>query len=117
MLSNFYSDSLIPLIKEKKLRIQDIIIDSKSGISGAGKQPRIENLFSEISGNFFSYGIESHKHYPEIDQEIRQINKKVSFTFVPHVLPIVSGIQSTLYLDKEFDENEYYKTLQVNFYS
>ena len=106
---------LIPLIKEKKLRIQDIIIDSKSGISGAGKQPRIENLFSEISGNFFSYGIKSHKHYPEIDQEIRLINKKVSFTFVPHVLPIISGIQSTIYLEKEFDEKEYYKTIK-NFY-
>ena len=114
MLSNIYSDSLIPLIKEKKLKIHDIIIDSKSGISGAGKQPRIENLFSEISGNFFSYGIESHKHYPEIDQEIRLINKKVSFTFVPHVLPIISGIQSTIYLEKEFDEKEYYKTIKIS---
>ena len=106
---------LIPLIKEKKFRIQDIIIDSKSGISGAGKQAKIENLFSEISGNFFSYGIESHKHYPEIDQEIRLINKKASFTFVPHVLPIISGIQSTIYLEKKFDEKEYYKTIK-NFY-
>ena len=106
---------LIPLIKEKKLSIQDIIIDSKSGISGAGKQPRVENLFSEISGNFFSYGIESHKHYPEIEQEVRLINKKVSFTFVPHVLPIITGIQSTIYLEKEFNEKVYYKTLK-NFY-
>ena len=96
---------LIPLIKEKKLSIQDIIIDSKSGISGAGKQPKVENLFSEISGNFFSYGIERHKHYPEIEQEIRLINKKVSFTFVPHVLPIVSGIQSTIYLEKYLNLN------------
>ena len=106
---------LIPLIKEKKLSIQDIIIDSKSGISGAGRQPRVENLFSEISGNFFSYGIESHKHYPEIEQEIRLINKKVSFTFVPHVLPIISGIQSTIYLEKKFNEKDYYRTIK-NFY-
>ncbi len=106
---------LIPLIKEKKLSIQDIIIDSKSGISGAGKQPRVQNLFSEISGNFFSYGIESHKHYPEIEQEIRLINKKVSFTFVPHVLPIISGIQSTIYINKEFNEKDYYKAIK-NFY-
>ena len=106
---------LIPLINEKKLGIQDIIIDSKSGISGAGKQPKIENLFSEISGNFFSYGIESHKHYPEIDQEIRLFNKKVSFTFIPHVLPIISGIQSTIYLEKNFNEKEYYTTIK-NFY-
>ena len=106
---------LIPLIKEKKLSIQDIIIDSKSGISGAGKQPKVQNLFSEISGNFFSYGIESHKHYPEIEQEIRLINKKVSFTFVPHVLPIISGIQSTIYINKEFNEKDYYKAIK-NFY-
>ena len=106
---------LIPLIKDKKLSIEDIIIDSKSGISGAGKQPRVENLFSEISGNFFSYGIESHKHYPEIEQEIRLINKKVSFTFVPHVLPIISGIQSTIYLEKKLNEKDYFKALK-NFY-
>ena len=107
---------LIPLIKEKKLNIQDIIIDSKSGISGAGKQPRVENLFSEISGNFFSYGIEGHKHYPEIEQEIRRINQKVTFTFVPHVLPIISGIQSTIYLEKEFNEKDYYKAIK-NYYT
>ena len=106
---------LIPLIKEKKFSIKDIIIDSKSGISGAGKQPRVENLFSEISGNFFSYGIERHKHYPEIEQEVRLINKNVSFTFVPHVLPIITGIQSTIYLEKEFNEKDYYKTIK-NFY-
>ena len=106
---------LIPLIKEKKLSIKDVIIDSKSGISGAGKQPRVENLFSEISGNFFSYGIESHKHYPEIEQEVRLINKKVSFTFVPHVLPIITGIQSTIYLEKEVNEKDYYKIIK-NFY-
>ena len=106
---------LVPLIKEKKLSIQDIIIDSKSGISGAGKQPKTENLFSEISGNFFSYGIERHKHYPEIEQEIRLINKKVSFAFIPHVLPIISGIQSTIYLEKKFNEKDYYKAIK-NFY-
>ncbi len=107
---------LIPLINDKKLNIRDIIVDSKSGISGAGKQPRIENLFSEISDNFFSYGIESHKHYPEIEQELRLFNKKVSFTFVPHVLPIISGIQSTIYLEKKFNEKEYYNTIK-NFYN
>ena len=55
------------------------------------------------------------KHYPEIEQEIRLINKKVSFTFVPHVLPIISGIQSTIYLEKKFNEKDYYRTIK-NFY-
>ena len=65
-------------LREKKFQIKDVIVDSKSGISGAGKKLKIENLFAEISENFFSYGIESHKHYPEIDQEIRLFNKQVS---------------------------------------
>tara|TARA_E500000178_G_C16938055_1_gene714959 strand:- start:62 stop:1075 length:1014 start_codon:yes stop_codon:yes gene_type:complete len=106
---------LIPLIKEKTLSIKDIIIDSKSGISGAGKQPKIENLFSEISGNFFSYGIKKHKHYPEIKQEIGKIDNKIAFTFIPHILPIVSGIQSTIYIEKKTDEKDYIKILSDSY--
>jgi len=102
---------LIPLLREKKLGIEDVVIDSKSGISGAGKQPKVENLFSEISENFFSYGIDMHKHYPEIKQEIEKVNENVKFTFVPHVLPIVSGIQSTIYINKSFDIKDYVKVI------
>ena len=83
---------LIPLLRESKYKIKDIIADSKSGISGAGKRPKIQNLFSEISENFFSYGLTEHQHYPEMKQEINKINKNISFTFIPHVLPIISGI-------------------------
>ncbi len=107
---------LIPLIRNEALEINDIIIDSKSGISGAGKEPKTENLFSEISGNFFSYGIKKHKHYPEIKQEIFKINNKISFTFIPHVLPIISGIQSTIYIEKKSEEKDYKKILN-DFYA
>ena len=102
---------LIPLIKEKKFNVKDIIIDSKSGISGAGKQPKVQNLFSEISENFFSYGINGHKHYPEIKQEMSKVNKEIKCTFLPHVLPIISGIQSTIYIDKVLDERDYLEVL------
>ena len=106
---------LIPLIKERKFGIKDIIIDSKSGISGAGKKPIVENIFSEISENFFSYSINQHKHYPEIKQEIDNFGENIDFTFVPHILPIVSGIQSTIYFKKEFDEKDYLKVL-IDYY-
>ena len=102
---------LIPLIKEKIFNIKDIIIDSKSGISGAGKQLRVQNLFSEISGNFFSYGLNGHKHYPEIKQEMSKVNKEIKFTFIPHVLPVISGIQSTIYIDRVLDERDYFNVL------
>ncbi len=107
---------LIPLLKVPKFQIKDIISDSKSGISGAGKKPIVQNLFSEISENFFAYGVTQHQHYPEIKQELKKINKKVSLTFVPHVLPLISGIQSTIYIDKKSDEDDYKRTLR-EFYS
>ncbi len=106
---------LIPLLKDKKLNIRDIIADSKSGVSGAGKQLKVKNLFAELSENFYSYGITEHKHYPEIMQEINKINRDVSLTFIPHLLPIISGIQSTIYINKNFDEKEYEKCLSEFF--
>ena len=102
---------LIPLIKEKKFGIKEVIIDSKSGISGAGKKPKIENLFAEISENFFAYSVSKHQHYPEINQEMNKIKKGVSVTFTPHVIPIISGIHSTIYLDLNADKKEYEKVL------
>jgi len=103
---------IIPLIKEKYLEIEDFVIDSKSGVSGAGKKALTQNLFSELSGNFFSYGIKKHKHYPEIKQEINSINDKVTLTFIPHLLPVISGIQSTIYFEKKKKLSEYKKVLK-----
>ncbi len=102
---------IIPLIKEKNLEIDDFIVDSKSGVSGAGKKPITQNLFSELSDNFFAYGIEKHQHYPEIKQEINSINKNVTITFIPHLLPVISGIQSTIYFEKKKKLSEYKKVL------
>ncbi len=102
---------IIPLIKEKKFGIKEVLVDSKSGISGAGKKAKIENLFTEISENFFAYGVSKHQHYPEINQEMNKINEGVSLTFIPHVVPIISGIQSTIYLDLNADKKEYEKVL------
>ena len=107
---------LIPLIEKNFVKSGHIVIDSKSGASGAGKTLKNKYLFSELSENFYSYSIYSHKHYPEISQEIRVLNKKISFSFIPHLLPIFSGIQSTIYLDKEeYTEDDFYSCLK-NYY-
>ena len=102
---------LIPLLREKKFQINDVIVDSKSGISGAGKKLKIENLFAEISENFFSYGVNKHRHYPEIKQEIDKFNNDISITFIPHVIPIISGMQSTIYFNRNQEKEEYENVL------
>ena len=89
---------MIPLFKEKIVEEDSIIIDSKSGVSGAGKNPSVEKLFFEINENFFAYNIEKHRHLGEIEQEIKLYQKSVNITFTPHLLPISRGILSTIYI-------------------
>jgi N-acetyl-gamma-glutamyl-phosphate reductase len=90
---------LIPLLKHDVIKSGHIIIDSKSGMSGAGKKSVENRLLAELKNNFYSYCVTSHKHFPEIDQEIKKVNKNISFTFVPNLLPIFSGLQSNIYID------------------
>jgi|TARA_B100000287_G_scaffold360431_1_gene352836 N-acetyl-gamma-glutamyl-phosphate reductase len=108
---------LIPLLKEKVIKSGHIIIDSKSGVSGAGKKLVETNLFSELNNNFYSYSVEKHKHFPEINQELMKINKKVSFTFIPHLLPVFSGLQSNIYIDYDGDKIKDIQNVLLNYYS
>ena len=91
---------LIPLIKKNLVRKDNIIIDSKSGYSGAGrgvhKKYKSKNLYESIS----AYGIGFHRHNSEIEQMIKSYtNKKFKFTFTPHLLPMFRGILTTIYID------------------
>jgi len=91
---------LIPLIKKNLVRKDNIIIDSKSGYSGAGrgvhKKYKNKNLYESIS----AYGIGFHRHNSEIEQMIKSYtNKKFKFTFTPHLLPMFRGILTTIYID------------------
>ena len=91
---------LIPLIKKKFLKLNNIIIDSKSGYSGAGrgvhKKYRNKNLYESLS----AYGIGFHRHNSEVEQMIKEYNKnKLTFTFTPHLSPMFRGILSTIYVD------------------
>jgi len=93
--------ALAPLLAVNLVDPDSIIIDAKSGVSGAGKKLEKEYLFSEIEGDFRAYKVNVHQHAPEMDQLLSKISgKKVSVIFVPHLLPIERGILSTIYLKK-----------------
>ena len=91
---------LIPLIKKKFLKLKNIIIDSKSGYSGAGrsvhKKYKNKNLYQSLS----AYGVGFHRHNSEIEQMIKKYSKnKLALTFTPHLSPMFRGILSTIYVD------------------
>jgi N-acetyl-gamma-glutamyl-phosphate reductase len=91
---------LIPLIKQNLIKTDNVIIDSKSGYSGAGRSVhmkyRNKNLYESLS----AYGVGFHRHNSEIQQEIDNYTKnKFSFTFTPHLTPMFRGILSTIYVD------------------
>ena len=91
---------LVPLIKKKLIGIKNIIIDSKSGYSGAGrgvhKKYESKNLYESLS----AYGVGFHRHNSEIEQEMKNyINSKFKVTFTPHLTPMFRGILSTIYID------------------
>ena len=91
---------LIPLVKKKLINLNNIIIDSKSGYSGAGrgihKKYKNKNLYESLS----AYGVGFHRHNSEIEQEIKKYSKKkINFVFTPHLTPMFRGILSTIYLE------------------
>ena len=94
---------LIPLLKEKYIKTDDIIIDSKSGITGAGKKSVTENLYSEVSNSIKPYKIGEHKHLAEIEKCISNYSNKknINVSFTPHVIPINRGILSNIYIKLE----------------
>jgi len=90
---------LIPLVKKGMISLENIVIDSKSGVSGAGRDVVLESLFCEANEGVKAYKIFEHRHLPEIEQELSQIAKKeIKVTFVPHLIPMDRGILSTLYV-------------------
>lgn len=89
---------LIPLLKEDLILSNMIIIDSKSGYSGAGKKFDTKNIFKDNEQNFYNYNTNNHRHICEIYQELNKIAKsEVKFSFNPHILPIFRGMMSTIY--------------------
>jgi N-acetyl-gamma-glutamyl-phosphate reductase len=90
---------LTPLIRAKAIALDDIIIDAKSGMTGAGRSAKEEMLFSEVSEGFHAYGVGHHRHMAELDQEFSlAAGRKVTVTFTPHLVPMNRGILSTVYV-------------------
>jgi len=89
---------LIPLLARGLVDSQHLIASSASGVSGAGRQAKVDNLLSEASDSFKAYGVAGHRHLPEIEQGLSDVaGEPVKVTFVPHLLPMIRGIHSTLF--------------------
>ncbi|MEZ5574054.1 MAG: N-acetyl-gamma-glutamyl-phosphate reductase [Halioglobus sp.] len=88
----------MPLLAHGLIDPAHLIASSASGVSGAGRQAKIDNLLSEASDSFKAYGVHGHRHLPEIEQGLSAIaGQQAKVTFVPHLLPLVRGIHSTLF--------------------
>jgi N-acetyl-gamma-glutamyl-phosphate reductase len=100
---------LLPLVKKGMISPENIVVDSKSGVSGAGRDVALESLFCEVNEGVKAYKIFAHRHTPEIDQELSQLaQREINVTFVPHLIPMDRGILSTLYvrLTKKMETEE-----------
>lgn len=90
--------ALAPLLTNELIDTESLIVDSKSGASGAGRGAKQGTLFCEVNEGFKAYGIASHRHTPEIEQELANFTSKpISLSFTPHLLPVNRGILSTCY--------------------
>jgi N-acetyl-gamma-glutamyl-phosphate reductase len=109
--------ALAPAVKAKIIGA-DIIIDSKSGISGSGRSLDLASHYAEANEDTAAYALEGHRHLPEITQELKLLKQQsYSITFVPHLVPMTRGILSTCYapLTKKIEEKEL-KKLYKDFY-
>ena len=97
---------MIPLIKKNLVKVDNIIIDSKSGYSGAGKKIKDKFKFKNLFDSVSAYGVGSHRHMAEIDQELSKVaKKKIKVSFTPHLIPMFRGILSTIYLETKNGKN------------
>lgn len=92
--------ALMPLLKNSLIKTNNIIVDSKSGATGAGRGLSLKSHYAELNENFAPYKIGSHRHTPEIEQTLSSIaGESVEVTFTPHLLPVNRGILSTIYCE------------------
>jgi N-acetyl-gamma-glutamyl-phosphate reductase len=91
--------AVLPLLKAKAIVPDEIVIDAKSGMTGAGRSAKEAMLFSEVSEGFHAYGVGHHRHMAEIDQEFsKAAGREVIASFTPHLVPMNRGILSTIYV-------------------
>lgn len=95
----------LPLIEQGLVDAEHLIADTKSGVSGAGRQAAVATLLTESSENMKAYNVDGHRHLPEITQGLSTMSDSpVALTFVPHLTPMIRGIHATLYADLIVDD-------------
>lgn len=114
---------LAPLLEQGLIDFSSpVIADAKSGVSGAGRKAEVATLFSESSDNMKAYGVAGHRHHPEIAAQLAQLAKQeLQFVFVPHLIPMIRGMLSTLYVKltpaaKALDLQQVYEARYANEY-
>ncbi len=110
--------ALAPLLKNDIIKPADIIIDSKSGVTGAGAKATDRTHFPEVFGNFSAYGLLTHRHMPEMQTALKEYtNRDLNIIFTPHLLPIDRGILTTTYsVAKKYVSEEMLQELFSSFY-
>lgn len=104
-----------PLLKAGLVDVDNLIADAKSGVSGAGRGAAVGTLFGEVAEDFRAYAAAGHRHQPEIAQTLSDLSGKThDLTFVPHLLPMIRGIEATLYanlldVDADIDLQQLYE--------
>ncbi len=100
---------LIPLLENDLVVPGNLIVNAASGASGAGRQAKVDTLFTEVGDSFKAYGAAGHRHLPEIEQGLRAVQpvggESAQLTFVPHLLPMIRGIHATLYAELKVNES------------
>ncbi|MCF3932364.1 N-acetyl-gamma-glutamyl-phosphate reductase [Acuticoccus sp. M5D2P5] len=90
---------LVPIVKAGLVDLEEIVVDAKSGVTGAGRAAKVANLFGEVSEGFHAYGVGKHRHTAELDQELSlAAGTSVAPTFTPHLVPMNRGIYATIYV-------------------
>lgn len=103
--------ALVPLLREQIILPEDIIIDAKSGVSGAGRSLKEQNLFVEVAEAMHPYGLGQHRHMPEIEQELTiAAGADITVSFTPHLVPMNRGELETIYV--KLGENQTVETLR-----
>lgn len=93
-----------PLVKEGIIDPNTIIVDAKSGTSGAGRGAKVDNLFCEVNENMKAYGVATHRHTPEIEEQLGYAcGEKITINFTPHLVPMNRGILATAYASPKKD--------------
>ena len=101
LVANYTTCSILtayPMVKEGMIDVNTLIVDAKSGTSGAGRGAKVPNLFCEVNENMKAYGVASHRHTPEIEEQLGYAgNCQVTINFTPHLVPMNRGILATEY--------------------